>query len=77
MLLEAGADINAKTLSSKQTPLLTAISNTERNVVDILLEYGADVQVCLYISTKFCGGVKLALQFVCLYINEYATKIPI
>ncbi|XP_076449469.1 uncharacterized protein LOC143285905 isoform X2 [Babylonia areolata] len=44
-LLQAGADINAQCHHSKQTPLLGAVETQQTEVVTLLLERGADVQV--------------------------------
>ena len=44
-LLEAGADVNSFNENNSQTALLAAIESHHVQVVDVLLDYGADVQM--------------------------------
>ena len=44
-MLEAGADVNAKNASSKQTALLAAVEMKRKDVVEVLLDWSADVQL--------------------------------
>lgn len=37
--------MNARSLACKQTPLLTAVIAKQQKVIDVLLEWGADVQM--------------------------------
>ena len=44
-LLEAGADIEAKTKDSEMTPLMLAVDNANLRLVKFLVEAGADIEV--------------------------------
>lgn len=45
LLIEAGADINAQG-DGGYTPLHEACTQRKRNVVELLLQYGADQSIC-------------------------------
>ena len=44
-LLEAGANVNIKNENSRQTALLVAVEAKQKDVIDVLLEWAADVQL--------------------------------
>lgn len=44
-LLEAGADVNHRNESSKQTALLAAVEMKRKHVIEVLLAWSADVQL--------------------------------
>jgi len=46
LLLEAGADVNLSHPMSKKTPLISAITQGNCEMVELLIENGADTQLC-------------------------------
>lgn len=74
LLLQAGANINCKSQHSGQTALLVAVDNKQFSVVELLLEWGADVQMTdnvgitpLYmaVDSNCCPIVKLLIEAGC------------
>ncbi len=66
LLIEAGVDANGKT--GKGEPLRIAVLNNDIKLVELLLEKGADVQICnnyplrIAVSTNNIGMTKLLLE---------------
>ncbi|KAK7114437.1 ankyrin repeat domain-containing protein 50-like isoform X2 [Littorina saxatilis] len=73
-LLEAGADVNFRCHFNKQTALLVAVESSQRSVLEVLLGWGADVQLTdnvgitpLYAAVKGdnCGMVRQLIDAGC------------